>query len=313
MVLGVQTGGAIPNARLWRFCASFAWGLALLLSLPTAAHGDVQSCLDTHRQAQLMRLAAHYTEARENLLICAQAGCPRLISEDCIQWLAEVDALLPSVVFAVTDTTGQDLVDVHVVANDAPLCDRLEGRAVPINPGSYKLRFESPGLAPAEVVLTIRESEQHRMVRATLRPLEPALAPPVGSSVVIVPTLPAPAPGPAAPREPLSVPNATYVLGGLALASLGVGIAFGAMGRAEWNRLDEICALRSCKPREVEDGKRDYVLADVGFGVSAGLAAAATWAYFAARRRHHRARGMRASFVPTLDRDGFTFSLGAPL
>lgn len=218
-----------------------------------------------------MRLRGRYTAARESLLRCTQMRCPPLIAKDCIAMLGEVDASLPSVVFAVSDGRGADLVDVRVSANGQLLAERLAGRAVTLDPGVYTLRFEAEGYATAEQVVTVLEGEKQRLIRAQL--VSGEAAGPRASRT-------------RAPRSAERLALTSYVLGGSALAALGAGIAAGVVGKQIWNA----CDADGCSEDRKAHGKRLYIGADVAFAVSGGLAAAATWLYFSARRERKRDR-----------------------
>src|SRR5688572_21249920 len=110
-------------------------------------------------------MRGRYVEARDALLMCLSNACPKLLRSDCLVWLPEVEASLPSVVFAISDVNGKDVGNARVYANDKLLEGHGDGRAHAIDPGVYKVRFEAPGHKPEEQTLTVRESEKNRMVR----------------------------------------------------------------------------------------------------------------------------------------------------
>jgi hypothetical protein len=250
------------------------WVLSIIFVPVRSVRADREACIAAHEEAQLMRLRGRYTAARENLLLCAQSGCPALISNDCISWLAEVEASLPSVVFAASDGAGRDLVDVRVSANGQLLVERLSGRAVPLDPGVYTMRFEAVGYAAAEQVLTVLEGQKQRLIVAQLTPARSA----------------AQAPAARARDVGFKLRMASYVVGGSALALLGTGIALGVLGKQEHARLERECGAEGCSQGAVDHGKRLYIGADVAFGLAAGLAGAATWLYFRARNGTRRER-----------------------
>src|SRR5437762_10726167 len=53
----------------------------------------------------------------------------------CRQWLSQLDAELPTVIFYVKDDRGRDRADVRVSVDGVPLVDRLSGTPVPMDPG----------------------------------------------------------------------------------------------------------------------------------------------------------------------------------
>src|SRR4051794_8092328 len=82
---------------------------------PTSARADDKTaCLPAYEAGQKLRLDGRLNEARAQLIACAQSTCPLQVKTDCTQWLGEIEATLPSVVFAATDDHGNDVVDVRV-------------------------------------------------------------------------------------------------------------------------------------------------------------------------------------------------------
>lgn len=282
------------RARLLTTGCLLLFGLTLSLASASRARADADSCVSAHESAQRHRREGQLVRAREQLLSCAQPSCPGLVRNDCGAWLAEVDASLPSVVFAVASSGGSDLVEVRVYANGALLTERLDGRAIALDPGVFTLRFEAEGHAPLEQQVTIREAEKNRLLRAELQPLAKR-----GS-----------APAEDDPRTVAQRPSRTlsrraritsFALGSVALAATGTALGFGIAGKRELDRLDARCG-GACSDDETRKGRRFYVAADVAIGAAAASAIAATCVYWVARRRTAPALTLR------FDRD--TLGLG---
>ncbi|MET0389026.1 MAG: carboxypeptidase-like regulatory domain-containing protein [Polyangiales bacterium] len=217
---------------------------------------DKRQCLATYAEAQELRVRGALVEARDKLVTCSQTSCPGPIVHDCATWLTEVDASLPSVVFAVSDAAGHDISEARVHANGRLLTERTDGRALSLDPGSYTFMFEAEGFATAERTLAMRQSEKNRIVRVQLVKLSDVTgaggeAPPVDE---------------AAPNEPshFRVPVASIVLGATAVAAVGAFAYFGLAGRNKLRQLDR-CTV-DCGDL-ITTGKRDYVIADVSLGV----------------------------------------------
>lgn len=103
-------------------------------------------------------------EARDELIVCSHKSCPSLVRKDCDRWRVEVEAALPSIVIAARDGSGADLVDVRVTIDDKPVLERLDGKAMPIDPGTHKLRATMAGRSPVEKTFVAREGEKLRSV-----------------------------------------------------------------------------------------------------------------------------------------------------
>jgi hypothetical protein len=224
--------------------------------------------------------------ARDKLRVCGQGECPALVANDCAGWLTEVENSLSSVVFAVSDEQGRDVVDAHVLANGRALSERTDGRALLLDPGTYTFRFEAPGHTSVEETVSMRQSEKNRIVRVQLPRISPE-----GSSTPAASNQPAPAAQ--TPREPArgaadlrpgaepqqagsGVPLATYILGGTTLLGVATFAYFGLAGQHAL-RVAERCQA-DCGAT-IREGKRDYVIADIGLAVAIASAPAAILVY----------------------------------
>lgn len=132
-----------------------------------AAAGDVQACLAASENGQKARGAGKLREAREQFLVCGSESCPTIVRRDCAQWTNELTSALPTVVFGAKDKSGRDLVDVRVTIDGEPLLDKLDGKAVFVDPGPHTFRFETSGAAPVTEKALIKEGEKTRVIAAT--------------------------------------------------------------------------------------------------------------------------------------------------
>ena len=258
--------------------------------LPGLASADRDACVSAHEQAQVERIAGHYLAARTGLLSCAQRDCPRLISDECNTWLGELDRTLPSLVLAVTDEQGRDLVDVRLFMNESTTAAPVDGRALALDPGVYKLRFEATGYLPVEQSLSIRDGEKNRLVRVTMAK---ALAPPhaePSSSSSGAPSNPSSASNadnadnaPSVPTDPRAqrLWFASYALGTASVVSFAITLGAGARGFV----MLQHCKHDGCSDRYADHGKSLYRAANVS-AISGGvfLAAAASTLWSALRR-----------------------------
>lgn len=252
---------------------AFVFSVGLPVSF--AAAQQKSECLAAHADAQMLRRQGQLLGAHEKLMVCAQEACPRLVANDCATWMGEVEASLSSVVFAVSDEAGQDVIETRVLANGKPISEKADGRAVSIDPGTYTFRFEAPPRSPVEETLSIRQGEKNRIVRVQFGPLTTEKP---GQMA-----LPEFTQAPESPDAGKSsgIPTGTWVLGGVALASAGAFTVFALMGHSKYNDAKRCRADDQCMSLDslVDDGKRDYVVADIALGVAAASAVAAVIVY----------------------------------
>jgi hypothetical protein len=232
-------------------------------------------CVQAHAEAQQRRMHGSLLAAREELLVCGRNDCPTPVMNDCAGWLNEVEASLSSIVFAVSDEDGHDIVDASVRADGKLLSEQSDGRALTLDPGTYTFSLTAPRRPTVEITLSVRQSEKNRIVRVELPPPRSiSEAPPTSR----LPTTPSP-PVPAA-AQPHPVPLVSYILAGTTLIGVGGFVYFGLSGNAlhrQWQHCTDDCsAVR-------RTGKRNYVLADIALGVAIVSLPAAIITYLVAR------------------------------
>jgi hypothetical protein len=252
-----------------------------LLALPGAAraeetesaHGtegepDVKTqCASAYELSQEKRKAEELILAREQLKICIRDVCPTFVRDACTEWLAEVEASLPTVVLAAR-RGDQDLVDVRVAVDGKPIADKLTGTAIPLDPGVHVFRFELEGAPPIEQRVVVRVSEKNRRV-AVLFDMEE------GDDVAENPYRDANA---EAGAEILNKRTASYALAGLGAAALGSFAFFALTGKSDENDLRDRCSPH-CPESDVDSVRTKYLVADISLGVGVASLGAATWLF----------------------------------
>jgi hypothetical protein len=247
-----------PRARA---ASAFACALAVQLGAPAARAQDKSACVAAHEAAQEQRRAGSMRAARTSLDVCARESCPALVRRDCAGWLDEVAAATPSIIVEVRDVAGRETLDVVLLVDGEQVAERLDGRAIDIDPGEHTVGVRARDGKVLEEKVVLREGERRRRVALTFAP--PA-APPT------LPVAPSPAP---LPPSPSPSPWA-WVLGGVALAGAGSFATFAVLGRGEQDDL-ELCRP-DCDPGALDPMRRDYLVADISLVVAVLAAAGST-------------------------------------
>lgn len=251
--------------------------VAFALSSPRAeAHGDdqKQKCLIAYEGAQRSRKQGELVASLEKLRYCGSPACPRQMHADCGQWLREVEAALPTVVFRARSARGESLAEA-TLSIDGGEPRRFDGRAQVVDPGEHEVSVTSPGFEPLVKRILFAEGEKLREEVLTLDPIRsPAPARIESRSQSSPDSSHRGAPPPPAQRIDFFVPLAAA--SGLALLG-GTGFAyFGLQARAGDRALDA-CAP-SCSRDQVDEVKRDYLFANLSLGVGiAGALASGTF------------------------------------
>jgi hypothetical protein len=245
---------------------ALASGLAATAaSLPTTARAqDRAACLASYDAGQAARDEQKLTKARREFAVCASASCPAVLRTDCIAWLREADAVMPTVVLRATDDGGRDRTDVEVDLDGVPFVHTLDGTAIGVDPGLHVFRLRAARAAPVEERVVVARGEKNRVV------------------VVHVPGAAGqPAPARETPRSPTAVLPA--VLAGIAVLALGGATYFYAKGIHDGDALRDRCGSPpSCPRADVDAVQAKLVTGDVM--ASVGLLAAGAAIYFVLTR-----------------------------
>ena len=225
--------------------------------LPRAASAADEkiACANASDSGQKLRDEGKLVKARQEFLVCARDVCPATIKKDCADWLNQSEASLPSVVLGAKDAHGQDLASAKVTIDGQPSDEKLEGKAMFVDPGPHTFRFEIPGEKPIEQQIVVREGEKNRAISVSWEKAQLSQNP--GGA-----TPP--------PTEPESKPShvPAYVAGGIGIAAVGVGAIFAIIGTGDYNDLKNGCGqTKTCTDDQVSPVKTKIVIADIAFGV----------------------------------------------
>jgi hypothetical protein len=237
--------------------------MSVVLAWGGVAHADdKRACIDASEQAQLLRMHGKLRGAKEQLLVCARDVCPPLVAHDCGQWLQEVATSTPTVVIGALDAQGKDVGDIRVWVDDEPFVDKLDGSAVPIDPGKHIFQFLRSGAPPFEETVIVREGEKNRILSVRL-PSSQALA---TRTLVLEPETRGEA-------RSAVMPILAYSLLGVGALALGIGTYL------EITQVNDLATLRNtcgrtatCSQSSVDTISSDRVYA--GLSLGAGVAAA---------------------------------------
>ena len=235
-----------------------AAALVVSLLVVSAAAADKATCVNAYDEGQKQRAAGSLKASLELFRVCAEPDCPAATKKDCTTWFGEVEASLPTVVVRAVDAAGHDLTDVTVLVDGQPFLDRLDGKAVTVDPGKHVFGFERPGAKRIERDIVIAQGEKNR--RIEIRWAE--------------------SPDPDEPKrdvdrnDPPFVSPGTWVLGGIGLAGVTVFAVVGGLALAEKSDAAETCAP-SCSDSVVDGIRAKLIVADVSLAVGVASLGAA--------------------------------------
>jgi len=232
------------------------------------ADDNKQACADAYVNAQTLRRAGALTRARADASRCSAVTCPLVLTPRCTALARELDRDQPTVVFGAKDEAGRDRIEVRVSVDGALVLPRLDGRAVPVDPGTRRFRFEAAGSAPVEQQVLVQSGEKDRLIVARFTG-------PSAAAELLTVRPPALSQDVRPPREGRRAPAiVAFATGG---AGLALGAVAGVLAIGTKSALDSVCPTRASCPADKAPDVRaldtETTLANVGFAIAiAGVA-----------------------------------------
>ncbi len=261
-----------------------ALAVVTLLLSPSTARADMTKvqCIDANTKGQDLRRDGRFSAAREQLRICATPSCPAILSDDCAKRLDELDREQPTIIFDAKDGSGRDLSLVNVTVDGAPLAEKLEGTALPVDPGEHVFVFTEPDQAPVTKTFVLKEGDKERRERVVVGPaLMPAATSPTSAGSSSSP--PTESRGGIGTQKTLGL-----VAGGVGVVGVVLGAVFGAMTLSEASQQQKDCASAtnclhySQASSEHSAGATDRTISTVGFIAGGALIAGGAALFFTA-------------------------------
>ena len=119
-------------------------------------------CIEANTRGQDLRRDNKLSGARESFQACASTSCPPLVRGDCARRIDEIDATQPTIVLVAKDRAGKDVSAVHVTVDGKPVTDKLDGAALPVDPGEHVFTFTAPGQPAVKATFVLAVGEKNR-------------------------------------------------------------------------------------------------------------------------------------------------------
>jgi len=250
-----------------------------------------QQCISTHHTGQLTRQEGDLLGAREQFAHCAQQSCPAPIRKECAQWLFDVEHELPTIVLRVEDDQGKAIEAAQVWIDDELVAERVDGRALSVNPGTHVIRVRLEGGEEQTSELLAHEGEKLQTVEVAFAKESPTAQAPTAAK----PAETTPPDGEATPRGETTaqtspnqsrldtasgrdIPTATVLLGATGVAALAALAYFGMKGLGHHEDFDRCTAGCEREHELMADSYRAANIAGAVGVVSLGVGGAIWWA-----------------------------------
>jgi hypothetical protein len=260
---------------------------ALLFTwLPAAQSARKTTCASAWRDAKSLIKSGQLRQAKSSMLRCAVAACGARLRQECAQRVAEIEGEIPTIVPVVKDSGGNPLTELKMMMDGELVADKIDGRAVAVDPGPHQFTFEGKRGVLASYKTVILKGQRNRTMEVTLGAW--------GREPVVKTRVP---PGFLAPSmkgadtpafnlvydEETSGGGTRIGAGTYALAAVGaLGLAgYGLttyQGNRENKRLD-LCSP-NCSQASVDRIRRMYLVGRISLGVGAAALLGATYLFF---------------------------------
>jgi hypothetical protein len=251
------------------------------LAFAPPVRADVAACIDANEKSLALRKAGKLKDALTQLTVCADVACPDEVKAECARRIGEVKSAEPELILGAKDGAGNDLFDVKVAMDGAPLVSSLDGRPLAIDPGAHTFTFTAVGQPAVDKQLVLREGEKGRHETVILG------AASVGATAATPPT-PAPqtSSGGLGTQKTLAI-----VSGGVGVVGVVLGAVFGASASSSQSSEKSACPSAGCSPSahaqatsDYTSAKNDATASSVAFIAGAAFVAAGAVLWFTAPR-----------------------------
>ena len=269
-----------PVSRSLRMMPVVVASAALTLALPRvgrAAGPTVPECVDANERSGPLGQAGKLREARASLLRCSAPSCPTAVRDDCISGAMRLERAIPTIVFVAKDGAGNEVTSVSVTMDGQPFADKLDGKALDVDPGEHVFRFTASGVPAIEKRIVLHAGEKNRHEQISLAAPNASVSVPPPSTPSMPPSTPlSTSPPPAEPKTTTALgPQRTVaiVVAGAGVVGLGRGTVFGLKAHSDWDQAKSdcgaVCAPTSKAQSEADDAHREATVANVAFGLGA--------------------------------------------
>jgi hypothetical protein len=172
----------------------------------------------------------------------------------------------------------------ELLLNGRPISPALFGVPFPVDPGQHQITARAPGRAPWTGAIEIQPTAESRSVQIPLLGAGASGAPaePIQSGASTAPGSGSASHEATAPRQADRGPDrtASYLLGGVGVAAIGVGVVFGLRASDKDEQAKSDCPSSCVTPEAAdlnESARTSALIANISYGV--GAAALLTGAY----------------------------------
>jgi hypothetical protein len=262
-------------------------GFLTLAALAHPAHAaSVEECSDAYTKGQEERLAGRLMSAREQFKLCSDPTCPTAVIPDCVRWITEVEADLPTVEVKASSVTGEPIENLNFWVDGVAIPRAELTHPVVVDAGPHVMRFEAPGYEPVQITNSMRPEDRKVPVVAVMRLLEKPVTPGAAAQESALKQ-------PTPEVNDHHTPVAALALAGVGLVALGGSVYFDLSAKHKYDDRLASCG-HLCPESDASSVRSKALIADIALATSVVAFGAAAWFYFSERsdRRPSTALGI---------------------
>jgi hypothetical protein len=158
---GVLYAGAVRTSSIFVAATALAGALSFSISVLAA---DKATCIAAAESGQQLQKEGKLSAAREKFLVCADESCPSYIKSDCLNWINDVTAALPSITISIADKAGADLLEAQIEIDGKLVAQRLDGKAISLDPGPHTVAVTPVGQERKETNVLLNIGDKSRKI-----------------------------------------------------------------------------------------------------------------------------------------------------
>lgn len=230
-----------------------------------AEQGAPPECGEALENGRRARSEGKLKAASELFSECSKLACGPAVTQECTNHYTALQRALPSVTLIAREGERR-LPEARVLDDGQLIAEKLDGRAVSVDPGPHVFEFQIAGKEPVTVHSYLAEGEKGKLVIAQFP--EPQLPAVVEAQPAPVASAPPLTPLPPSPPPRRTIPVTVWIFGGTGVAALAGGTVLRVLADREFKDLEKGCKP-NCTDDETDPARTKYILSTGAFGLGA--------------------------------------------
>jgi hypothetical protein len=158
-----------PWGRTLRTGAGLVAVVVAVLATPGLSEAkENRACMAAYKKGAQLTREAKFHAAKDSMSLCTKLTCSAALRKECMARVEQLTADAPTLVPEVTDDRGRPVTDVRITMDGKPWVAKVDGRAMPVDPGLHVFTFEARGVVFARERMVVLQGQRNRALSASL-------------------------------------------------------------------------------------------------------------------------------------------------